>query len=149
MKLSGDSSFDTFEFLVTKENDIIDFINRKLEDLVLIKFGMCIEVRFVKPLTDDSTVCFFHSPMESLTTVLTADKYFSHADKLLTKINVFCTSGSGWVIGKLILVELKITKFAPLRAGSYIATPPELENQRKSILNIKNLKDNFFCFTLC
>ena len=67
LKLSGDSSFDPFEFLVTKENDIIDFINRKLEDLVLIKFGMCIEVRFVKPLTDDSTVCFFHSPMEILT----------------------------------------------------------------------------------
>ena len=83
--------------------------------------------------------------MESLSTTLTADEYFSHVDKLLTKINVFCTAGSGWVIEKLHLVELKVTKFAPLRAGSYIATPPELENQRKSVLNIKNLKDNF-CF---
>ena len=145
LKLSGDSSFDPFEFLVNKESDIIDFINSKLEDLILIKFGMCIEVKFVNPLTDDSTVCFFHSPMESLSTTLTADEYFSHVDKLLTKINVFCTAGSGWVIEKLHLVELKVTKFAPLRAGSYIATPPELENQRKSVLNIKNLKDNF-CF---
>ena len=75
----------------------------------------------------------------------TADEYYSHVDKLLSKMNVFCTAGSGWVNEKLNLVELKISKFAPLWAGSYIASPPELENQRKSILNIRNWKDNL-CF---
>ena len=145
LKMTNDTSFDPFEFLVNNETAIEEFVSKKLETMITIKFGICIEVSFVKPLTDDSTVCYFHSPMESLSTTLTADEYYSHVDKLLSKMNVFCTAGSGWVIEKLNLVELKISKFAPLWAGSYIASPPELENQRKSILNIRNWKDNL-CF---
>ena len=83
--------------------------------------------------------------MESLSTSLTAEEYFGHIDKLLTKMNVFCTAGSWWVIEILNIVELKISKYSPLRAGSYTATSPELETQRKSVLNIKNMKDNL-CF---
>ena len=145
LKINDGSIFDPFEFLVLQERKITDFITTKLHDLVTAKFGICIEVKFTKPLTDDSTLCFFHSPMESLSTSLTAEEYFGHIDKLLTKINVFCTAVSGWVIEKLNVVELKISKYSPLRAGSYIATPPELETQRKSVLNIKNMKDNL-CF---
>ena len=58
---------------------------------------------------------------------------------------MFCTAGSGWVIEKLNVVELKISKYSPLRTGSYIATPPQIETQRKSVLNIKNMEDNL-CF---
>ena len=145
LKINDGSIFDPFEFLVLQERKITDFITTKLHDLVTAKFGICIEVKFTKPLTDDSTLCFFHSPMESLSTSLTAEEYFGHIDKLLTKIKVFCTAGSGWVIEKLNVVELKISKYSPLRAASYIATPPELETQRKSVLNIKNMKDNL-CF---
>ena len=144
-KTTDGSIFDPFEFLVLQERKITDFITTKLRDLVTAKFGICIEVKFTKPLTDDSTLCFFHSPIESLSTSLTAEEYFGHIDELLTKINVYCTAGSGWVIEKLNVVELKISKYSPLRAGSYIATPPELETQRKSVLNIKNMKGNL-CF---
>ena len=144
LKITDCSIFDPFEFLVLQERKITDFITTKLRDSVTAKFGICIEVKFTKPLTDDSTLCFFHSPMESLSTSLTAEEYFGHIDKLLTKINVFCNAGSGWVIEKLNVVKLKISKYSSLRAGSYFATPPEpeLETQRKSVLNIKNMKDN-------
>ena len=43
------------------------------------------------------------------------------------------------------MVEIKFSKHVPLRAGSFIPTPSVLENQRKSLLNIRNLKDNL-CF---
>ena len=94
--MTNDSSFDPFEFLVNNETVIEDFVSKKLENMITIKFGICIEVSFVKPSTDDSTVCYFHSPMESLSTTLTADEYYSLFDKLLSKMNVFCTAGSGW-----------------------------------------------------
>ena len=67
-KINDGSIFDPFEFLVLQEQ----------------KIGICIEVKFTKPLTDDNTLCFFHSPIESLSTSLTAEEYFSHIDKLLT-----------------------------------------------------------------
>ena len=110
LKINDSSIFDPFEFLVLQEQKITDFITTKFHDLVTAKFGI-IEMKFTKPLTDDSTLCFFHSPMESLSTSLTAEEYFGHIDKLLTKINVFCTAGSGCVKEKLNVVELKISKF--------------------------------------
>ena len=64
---------------------------------------------------------------------------------VLTKIIVFCSARSGWVIEKLKVNELKTSKYSSLRAGCYIATPPEHETQRKSVLKIKNMKDNL-CF---
>ena len=65
--MTNDSSFDPFEFLVNNETVIEEFV-RKLEALIKINFGICREVSFDKPLTDDSTVCYFKSPMEGLST---------------------------------------------------------------------------------
>ena len=121
------------------------FITNRLAEIVTAQVGLCIEVKFTKPLLEESTIPFFHSPLESVTTCFTSDEYFAHVDKLLTKINVFCTAGSGWVIDRLNIFELKLSKYFPLRAGSYIPSPTILENQRKSLLNIKNLRDNL-CF---
>ena len=145
LKIVGDQVFDPFEYLVTNEVTIRNFITNRLTRIFSAKVGLCIKVKFSKPLLDESTLSFFHSPMETVTTCLTTDEYFAHVDELHTKIHVFCTAGSGWVIEKLNMVEIKFSKHVPLRAGSYIPTPSVLENQRKSLLNIRNLKDNL-CF---
>ena len=145
LKIVGDQVFDPVEFLVTNEMAIRDFITHSWAEIVTAMVGLCIEVKFTKLLLKESAISFFHSPLESLTTCFTSDDYFAHVDKLFTTINVFCTAGSGWVIDRLNTVELKLSKYFPLRAGSFIRTPTILENQRKSLLNIKNLRDNL-CF---
>ena len=54
--------------------------------------------------------------------------------------------GSGWLFMEVIRLILKIDKWDPLKASSYIDLPPELKN-KKAIINMKN-EDNK-CFMWC
>ncbi|GIY58481.1 uncharacterized protein CEXT_311891 [Caerostris extrusa] len=50
------------------------------------------------------------------------------------------TRGSGWSFQEVTYLELKINKYDPLYASSYIDLPKELKS-KKAIINVKN-KDN-------
>ena len=69
-------------------------------------------------------------------------------DQVLRQLNVFCSGGSGWVLEKLICLDIKICKTKSLAGSSYLLTPAKLSSLRLSLLNIKNLFDNF-CFIYC
>ena len=69
-------------------------------------------------------------------------------DQVLRQLNVFCSGGSGWVLEKLICLDIKICKTKSLAGSSYLPTPAKLSSLRRSLLNIKNLCDNF-CFIYC
>ena len=69
-------------------------------------------------------------------------------DQLLRQLNVFCSGGSGWVLEKFLSLDIKICKTKSLAGSSFIPTPRKLARFRYSLLNIKNLSDNF-CFIYC
>ena len=54
--------------------------------------------------------------------------------------------GSGWVFMEIIRLILKIDKWDPLKASSYIDLPPELKN-KKALINMKNTDNK--CFLWC
>ena len=54
--------------------------------------------------------------------------------------------GSGWVFMEVIRLILKIDKWDPLKASSYIDLPPELKN-KKALINMKNTDNK--CFLWC
>ena len=145
--VSKDGNFDPFEYLVVNEGDIIQFINSKITNRS-VKFSLCLQVNFVKPLNDESTSSYFNSSMAPITPFLTTDEYYSHVDQVLTQINIFCTAGSGWVIRSIENLDLKLCIYRPLRASSYLETPPKLKKLSRAFLNIKNKNDNF-CFVYC
>ena len=69
-------------------------------------------------------------------------------DQVLRQLNVFCSGGSGWVLEKLIWLDIKICKTKSLAGSSYLPKPAKRSSLRRSLLNIKNLFDNF-CFIYC
>ena len=73
------------------------------------------------------------------------DDYNHFVDQLISQLNIYCTAGSGWVVESLLAVEIKVA--APIRetGSSYIETPASLSGLRRSILNVKNKRDEF-CF---
>ena len=54
--------------------------------------------------------------------------------------------GSGWEFIEVIRLILKIDKWDPLKASSYIDLPPELKN-KKALINMKNTDNK--CFLWC
>ena len=73
------------------------------------------------------------------------DDYNHFVDQLISQLNIYCTAGSGWVVELLLAVEIKVA--APIRetGSSYIETPASLSGLRRSILYVKNKRDEF-CF---
>ena len=87
--------------------------------------------------------------MQTISTFLSEDDFFKHMDQLMTQVNIFCTAGSGWVIERLVSLDVKMNKYNPTRIGSFIPTPQPVEKLRQCLLNVKNTNDNNNCFMYC
>ena len=146
--LSKHCILDPFEFLVDHMTNICDKVNSEIETMVTAKLGFSIQVSFEKPLTQDKASSYFNSAMQPISTILSEDEFYKHVDQLMTQVNIFCTAGSGWVIERLVSLDVKMNKYNPTRIGSFIPTPQPLEKLRQSLLNVKNTNDNN-CFLYC
>ena len=60
--------------------------------------------------------------------------------RLWQEIDTFEENGSGWVVDRLIEIDLHVVSHDPLRAGGHLKLPPWLSHLR-AVRNIKN-KDN-------
>ena len=56
-------------------------------------------------------------------------------------IAVWLSEGSGWLFELVLLHNINIVSYFPLRGTSYIKLPVELRNPMKSLVNSKN-EDN-------
>ena len=67
--------------------------------------------------------------------------------EIINKIAQWVSEGSGWTIQSVDNHYLNIVKYMPLRGGSYIPLPKELQNSAKGLINMKNEDDE--CFRWC
>ena len=70
-------------------------------------------------------------------------------DKMVNTLYTFTASGSGWILKKIVELDVKFTIFNPIRGFSYLPTPLEM-NASRLLLNIRNRQDHncfLYCFT--
>ena len=139
------SAIEPFHYLVSNTNQILSFINGKLPENGSTRVGLTIHVRLLKPLEGETVVVYFHTRMERLGHELDEDDFNNFVDQLVSQLNVYCSGGSDWVVETLLAVEVKVA--APVResGSSFIPTPAILSGLTRSILNVKNKKDEM-CF---
>ncbi|KAF8791646.1 Carboxylesterase 1E like protein [Argiope bruennichi] len=68
-------------------------------------------------------------------------------DKLIEEADEMETKGSGWAFSEVTYLELKINKYDPLNASSYIDLPKELKS-KKAIINVKNNDNKCFMWSI-
>ena len=68
-------------------------------------------------------------------------------EEILNKIAEWISEGSNWVIDQVLDHYLNIINYQPLRGGSYLELPEELQNSKKGLINLKN--DDNKCFLWC
>ena len=68
-------------------------------------------------------------------------------EKLFSSIEEFQHRGSGWVLDKLLRIDIHILEFNPLRATSYIPLPTQLA-RKKAVINIKNKDEKCFLWSV-
>ena len=53
------------------------------------------------------------------------DRLEASYEKIIESIDKFTREGSGWVLDRIISLELVLSRYQPLTASSFIRTPPE------------------------
>ena len=144
LKLPEDElSIDPFSYLASQQPNIMDFIDAELQKVPNMKVGISISVDLVKPLNNDKITAFFISCLVRIAHSITDEEYLVHVDQLMSKLNVFSSCGCGWVIESPKFIEVKTATCQTLNGSSYIDTPNILKGLSKSLLNVRNKKDNF------
>ena len=78
---------------------------------------------------------------------LTIAAYWGMVEKMMSVLTTFASMGSGWVLEKVLKVDVKLPRFRPIRRSSFIALPTKIANCR-CLLNIRN-HDDQKCFRYC
>ena len=68
---------------------------------------------------------------------------------MINTLFTFTASGSGWVVDKIVELDIAFAAFCPIRGSSYLPSPHELDASRL-LLNIRNRQDHncfLYCFT--
>ena len=109
----------------------------------LLKFKLIITCEFTSPLAFDIQERHFNRPFEELLTMNNFDDIYSNIQEdFIAWIDEYQEKGSGFVFGKIIKTNIRLSKTNYLRAKSYFNHDL---GSLKSILNIRN-KDQK-CFT--
>ena len=63
---------------------------------------------------------------------------------ILTRIAVWLSEGSGWIVEEISNHYINVASYIPLRGNSYLPLPVEIRNSKKGLIDLKN--DDNKCF---
>ena len=159
-----DESMIEYKLKVINDNDVIIQMNalnarikyllkKNLEKMHGITFNINFGIEMKKLSKEDNSkheynLFYYNSPYQNITHKSMISNTITAANQHINGVIEKCTqAGSGYVIDNIFTHYLKINKFSPLAAKSYIPLIPEIAN-RKATINIQNKKDNK-CFMYC
>ncbi|VDI40488.1 Hypothetical predicted protein [Mytilus galloprovincialis] len=149
---NNEERYDLMLFFKEKQVDIVQI----LEDRLLrnnIKFYMSVHVRMIKYSPDgkyDEAEPHFNSKVSTI--LQSGVSEIPHElnkgfQKVFISFEEFIKNGSGWQLEEVLQLDLCVTKYKPLKGGSYLELPTSLKRSN-CILNIQNLDNKCFLWTV-
>ena len=145
--LLGDRSFNLIK-------SFIHSLTRALNEYKMYKYWFNVKVMYQKELVDVAGNPMIE-PLETnhhikAVRILRRDEIIpsinANIERLRELIDNFETIGSGWNFIKIVSVDLFITKYQPIKGGSYIDLPDNIKN-KKCCINHKN--EDQLCVKYC
>ena len=134
------------EYLEIIKNHVRDQLTKQKNDS--LKYQMDILVEFYKDTAGgiETIESWFNSGIFRPTSKINFDEqvYSELTNTISKKIEQFTCQSSGWTINKLKAFELKIVKYDPIKASSYIELPGKFTNSKFKLVNIKNTDNECF-----
>ena len=143
-------SFDVIRFLQAKKRKIEKILKIKLLELKSIKWYITLQVHFIKTNSlgqeDNAYPYFKNKCINTLHKSEIKQQVRKAYASILQKFAEWLRYGSGWVLEKVIQLQINVGKYRPLKGSTYFKLPDHLA-RKKAIINIQN-KDEF-CFLWC
>ena len=137
---------DLQAFMKFKQERIQELIDQKLSagpQKVQLSAELQLLKHFREPDEDEERITIFAN---SLMTPVYAEglsnaDFSSMLEKMLAVLFTLASSGSGWLLEKVLRVNIKFAKYRPASGSSYIDLPPHLQ-KCNFLLNIRSHTDN-------
>ena len=150
--INGNPFYGPVDFLRAAKPSMVNIMNNNHNTKVKLFFFVTMERINLSPegLKYPQKEFKFHSRGKKIITEATDTIEIYHemiSEILEAMLKVEQADGSGWVFMGVIRLILKIDKWDPLKASSYIDLPPELKN-KKALINMKNTDNKCFLWSV-
>ena len=149
--VDSNNTVGLLDFMTAQRDEISDIIEQKTLNEGPQKVQFSAKLSLHKEARDNGEASdidiYANSEMTPVHHRLSNETFFHMMEKMLTVLFVLASNGSGWILQKILWVDLKFAKFSPICGSSFIELPLCLRNQRY-LLNIRN-HDDFECFNYC
>ena len=114
---------DLFAIMDDYKNDIQTFTKSKFFEHGPIKLNFSVFAKVLKPIEENQTLCHASSNAKALLTELDDIDYCSKVDQMVSTLQIFCSSGSGFIVSSLDHLDININLYKPIKGSSYVPTP--------------------------
>ncbi|GFX95355.1 uncharacterized protein TNCV_849451 [Trichonephila clavipes] len=142
---NSDNFLEIKQFLNSKEEDFQDIILKELQKnelkvncMLMCKYSTASNTGIV---TEEKN--FKTKNNIVLTQKNIGELYYSIVDKLLVETAYFQEKESGWSLYSILYLEIRVDKFNPLHASSFIDLPAIIKTKH-AVINVQN--DDNLCF---
>ena len=143
--IDGVERYDARSFLQYARENMTNILQNNRETKVKLIFKC-----YMEKISDGEPIIrsfAFHSDIEvNLDGTDEKEIYDMMTERILEKISIFQSKGSGWRFHSVIKLKLNTIRYNPLRGETWVPLPKELAD-KKAIINMKN-EDNK-CFLWC
>ncbi|XP_073972888.1 uncharacterized protein [Rhodnius prolixus] len=134
-------------FLQDKHGVLLKYLTKAREELLIFKssiFLECVYSRYRNSDLEQYTDANFKTSIEIINASSNLIHYLNKIyAKIMSEMQEFETSGSGWKLDSIDSIVIRLTKYRPLGGRGYIPLPKEIAD-KKAIINIRNSDD--YCF---
>ena len=142
----GTDQFDLLAFLANAMSKIRDYLLSRVSSQS-VKWYLCLQIELERfNANEDNTRSSPHFRSRTYRDTYSEHDLNEALHKIIESLECFMREGSGWVLKKVLHLEIHTVRYSPLNAKSYIPLPKTLQN-KCSVLNIRNFDDN--CFEYC
>ena len=150
--INGNPFYGPVDFLRAAKPSMVNIMNNNHNTKVKLNFIVTMERVSLDPdgFKYPRKEFKFHSRGKKIITEATDTIEIYHemiSEILEAMLKVEQADGSGWVFMGVIRLILKIDKWDPLKASSYIDLPPELKN-KKALINMQNTDNKCFLWSV-
>ena len=147
--IPGSGEHDLLQFMTGPKPQIDQLVSENVNKTGR-KLQLVLKVELLKPIKEEAIEVFLRSAMTPVySTSVPQPDFLNAVDKMTNTLFTFTASGSGWIMDRIVELEVKFATFNPIRGSSYLPTPPELDASRL-LLIIRNRQDHncfLYCFT--
>ncbi|CAG2256166.1 unnamed protein product [Mytilus edulis] len=144
----GNEKYDLLQFFSNVKGDIQQIVESRKKYMRDIKWYLNVKVEMERDIQDGQTETVIPSFRSRNYVSLFNDNHLEHNlneayQKMHRSLEEYINRGSNWIIRKVVHLEARTVKYAPINGSSYMQLPSTIKHC-KGVINIQN--DDNKCF---